>query len=163
MTSRKTSRGTLGALAILAAGLLAGCDLGHPGGYVARSNSYCEQTSTQIAKLDAPTTPKKQLQYALDRYTLVERLVSEMTESNLPGGQEGRDLKSRWLHPAEVSLVDGRSALTDLRSAVEADDRARADAAFDRADAIGTRGVDAALLEERGLARCATLFTPGAP
>lgn len=158
-----TSPKALVAALCLAGAVLAGCDLGHPGGYVARSNSYCNQTSTQLAKLDVPETAKEQLGYAIDRYTLIERLVSEMIESSLPSGDEGRQLRDRWLTPARLSLTDGHDALTRLRVAVESADRPAADAAFAQARLLGTTDVDVGLLRARGLTRCATLFETAAP
>lgn len=140
--------------------LLSGCDLGHPGGFTARSNSYCAQSARQINALARPADAQQQLQYAIDRYTAIERLVSEMTDSSLPGGQDGTQLRQRWLRPARASLVDGRAVLAALRDAMNRHDVARADAEFDRSLAIGTQQVDTALLRASGLSDCASVFTP---
>jgi hypothetical protein len=152
--------GALAAIGALTTSLLTGCDLGHPGGFTARSNSYCAQTSTEIAKLTHPTTPKAQLQFATDRYTIIERLVSEMTDSTLPSGSAGSTLRADWLRPARTSLVSGRTVLADLRAAVNADRPDPADVQFALSLAIGTEDVDTTLLRAKGLTDCADLFTP---
>jgi hypothetical protein len=148
----------------LAAGavLLTGCDVGQPSGFTARSEYFCHQTSTQIGDLSTPTTPKAQLQYATDRYTLLERLVSELTDSSLPGSSTGTELRERWLQPARVSLVGGRGVLVALRAAANTGDSAAAGAAFARSLAIGTGAVDTALLRDHGLNDCAQVFAPTA-
>jgi hypothetical protein len=145
----------------LAALLLAGCAVGRPTGFTARSNSFCADGTRSIAALKQPTDPLMQMQYATDRYTAVEHTVSELTDSNLPGGSIGAQLRSGWLRPARASLVAGRVTLEQLRTAVNAGDPAAATTAFIRAEAIGTQGVDTSLLSARGLSDCVHLFTPG--
>jgi hypothetical protein len=149
---------------LLAAGavLLAGCDVGQPSGFTARSEFFCRQTSTQIEDLKRPATPKAQLQFATDRYTLVERLVSELTDSSLPDSSTGNELRERWLRPARASLVDGRNVLVALRTAANTGDRAAADVAFAQSLAVGTGAVDTALLRGQGLPDCAQVFAPTA-
>jgi hypothetical protein len=142
--------------------LLAGCDVGQPSGFTARSEYFCHQASTQIGQLKTPATPKAQLQFATDRYTVVERLVSQLTDSSLPGSSTGTELRERWLRPARASLVDGRSVLVALRTAANTDDREAADTAFARSLSIGTGAVDTALLRSRGLQDCAQVFAPTA-
>jgi hypothetical protein len=154
-----TSRNRLLAAALLIP-LLAGCDLGHPGGFTAGSNSYCGQTSTAIEKLKHPDGPKAQLQYATDRYALIERLVSEMTEASLPGATKGARIRTDWLQPARTSLVRGRDVLAELRDAANAHDTAAADTAFSQSLAVGTVGVDTQLLRDDGLGKCAIVFAP---
>jgi hypothetical protein len=160
VTSR--SRATAGALAgaVLLLPLLAACDLGHPGGFTAGSNSFCGAAAKQIGKLARPTSPKGQLQFATDRYTVIEHLVSEMTDSSLPGGSEGAQVRDHWLRPARTSLSDGRSILVALRSAANSRDVAVADTQFARSLAIGTDDVDTALLRAHGLTQCANVFSP---
>ncbi len=153
-----TSPKAIALLAVAALGLLTGCDLGHPGGYVARSNSYCAQTSRAIAGLARPVTADQQLRFALDRYTLVEKLVSEMTDSARPGGGTGATLDADWLVPARRSLADGRTDLAGLRAAVRS--HTPTAAAFARTLAIGTVGVDTTSLRTLHLSDCALTFTP---
>ena len=151
------------AAATLAALLLAGCAVGRPTSYAGRSNSFCGDALTTIAKLKPPTDPRSQMQYAIDRYSAVEKTVSELTDSSVPGGSAGQHLRERWLRPARTSLADGRAVLERLQEAVSAGDRPAAAKAFEAASAVGISGVDAALLETLGLTRCATLFTPSSP
>jgi hypothetical protein len=159
VTLRRTL--ALGAAAALVP-LLGACNLGHPGGFTAGSNAFCRQASAAIAKLDRPDSPKEQLQYATDRYTVVERLVSEMTDSSRPGATFGRQVRDDWLRPARASLVAGRTVLIDLRAAVTTSDAGAAASAFDRSQAIGTQGVDTGLLRAHGLLDCAKVFQPTA-
>ncbi len=118
--------------------------------------------SRQITALATPTTPKEQLQYATDRYTIVEHLVSVMTDSSLPGGTEGSALNQGWLRPARASLIEGRSVLADLRTAMNADRAAEVAAEFGQSLAIGTQNVNTGLLRNRGLTDCAQVFEPTA-
>jgi hypothetical protein len=153
------------AIATVALVLVSGCDLGHPGGFTARTESYCAQYSTQLSKLDQPktlTTPKAQLQYAIDRYTDIERLVSVFTDASLPGGKLGQQLRAQWLRPARASLLIGRTVLAQLRVAANTHDVSQANAAFSRSLAIGTQGVDTTLLRAQGLTTCSQVFQPTA-
>lgn len=151
---------------VLAAGLLAitvaGCSSGGSG-YVSRSNHTCADARKTITGLKAPADPKAGLAYALDRYTAIEHAVSTLTDSSLPGGSTGRDLRERWLRPARASLEAGDHELSQLRDAARAGDRATASSAFTAATAAGTAGVDTALLRSRSLSTCAALFTASAP
>jgi hypothetical protein len=140
--------------------LLTGCDVGRPSGFTGLSNSFCSDTVHQISALKPPLTPKAHLQFATDRYTAVEHLVSELTDSSLPGGSEGQQLRGQWLRPARASLTAGRTVLAELRSAVLADDSASIATTFAASNAIGTAGVDLALLRAHGLTTCARAFTP---
>jgi hypothetical protein len=141
--------------------LLGGCAVGRPTGFTARSNSFCSDALTSIAKLKTPTDLKMQIQYATDRYTAVEHTVSELTDSSLPSGSAGQELRTGWLRPARASLLAGRSNLEQLRIAVNAGNTDAAATAFAQTESIGTQGVDTSLLAGRGLADCARLFTPG--
>ncbi len=89
---------------------LAGCTVGRPSGFTARSNDTCRDATKVIDALHVPRDPITALGYALDRYTAVERAVSTLTDSSLPAGQRGRELRERWMRPARASLEAG---LTD--------------------------------------------------
>ena len=135
------------------------CTVGRPMAFTARTNSFCSDAVTGIAKLAEPTSPIEQMQYAMDRYTIVEKAVSELTDSRLPGGTSGQQLRERWLRPARAALDRGRTALQDLRDAVHAHDVGAATTEFAAARSVGIEGVDTALLSAKGLGRCATLFS----
>jgi hypothetical protein len=115
---------------------------------------------TTITKLDRPTDPKMQMQYATDRYTAIEHVVSELTDSTLPSGSAGTRLRTDWLRPARASLAAGRESLEQLRVAVNSGNRASANSAFADTETIGTQGVDTGLLDSQGLNTCARLFVP---
>jgi hypothetical protein len=141
---------------------LAGCTIGRPTGFTARSNDTCRSAAREIDALDTPRDPGTALAYALDRYTAVERAVSTLTDSGLPGGSSGRVLRERWLRPARTSLTAAGDDLLRLRTAVRRRDSAAAALAFGSAADAGTAGVDTTLLRARGLTACAVLFTPTA-
>ena len=139
---------------------LTGCTVGGPTGFTARSDHTCREAMNAIGALDAPHDAVTALAYALDRYSAVERAVSTLTDSSLPAGQRGRELRERWLRPARASLEAADDELLRLRDAVRhRDDGAVAQAFADAAEA-GTQGVDTTLLRARGLTDCAALFTP---
>jgi hypothetical protein len=128
--------------------------------FTARSNSFCSDALTSISKLEAPSTPLRQIQYATDRYTALEKAVSELTDSSLPGGNTGNELRARWLRPARTALAGGRSTMLQLRNAVHAGNAPAAQVAFATARNVGIQGVDTGLLRTTGLDKCATLFSP---
>jgi hypothetical protein len=142
------------------AGCAAGCSVGGSSGWAHRSEHTCADANKTITKLKAPGDPKAALAYALDRYVAVEHAVSELTDSTLPGGAVGRDLRTLWLAPARASLKAADVDLRRLRTAVRAGDRTGASVAFGAATTAGTSGVDTAVLRTQGLSACATLFTP---
>lgn len=127
--------------------------------FTARSNSFCSDALTSIAKLDSPSTPLRQIQYATDRYTALEKAVSELTDSSLPSGNTGKELRDHWLRPARTALASGRTTMLQLRDAVHAGNAAAAQVAFASARSVGTHGVDTSLLKTKGLDKCATLFS----
>lgn len=163
MTSREALRlvAVVTAAVVLAAS--AGCSVGRPSGFVARSNDTCATATKTVSALKKPSDPRAALAYALDRYTALEHAVSTLTDSSLPGGPAGRDLRDSWLRPARASLRTGDDDLSRLRDAVRRHDDAGAALAFGSAALAGTSGVDTTLLRARGLIKCATLFTPAAP
>lgn len=150
-----------GLVAVVAAvvAVLAGCSSGSSG-WVHRSDHTCAEANQTIAELKAPRDPKAALAYALDRYVALEHAVSALTDSALPGGALGRDLRTLWLRPARASLRAADADLRRLRTAARAGDRTGASVAFGAATTAGTSGVDTALLRTRGLDACSTLFTP---
>jgi len=139
--------------------ILTSCAVGRPLGFTSRTNSFCSDALVSIAKLKAPTSPLRQIQYAMDSYSALEKAVSQLTDSSLPGGETGAALRERWLRPARTSLTEGRATLRQLRDAVHDDNRTAADAAFAATRQVGRAGVDTALLSASGLDRCARLFT----
>ncbi len=140
--------------------LLSGCAVGRPTSFTARSNSFCSDSLKVIAGLKPPSSPLRQIQYATDRYTTVEKTVSELSTSRRPGGEVGAELEQRWLGPARASLLAGRTPMTDLRDAVHGANAPAASTAFASARNAGTQGVDTALLRSLSLTDCAELFTP---
>jgi hypothetical protein len=150
-------------LAALALAGLTSCAVGQPSGFTARSNATCASASAAIAKLAAASDPPAALRYALDRYVIVEKAVSTLTDSSLPNGQLGDELRDRWLRPARASLATATTTLEDLRQAVRHGNRDAAASAFAAAVITGAAGVDAGYLRSQRLDRCAALFTPAIP
>lgn len=151
------------ALCALAVTLLTACAVGRPSGFTARSNATCGDASAAIAKLSAGSDPSAGLRYALDRYVIVEKAVATLTDSRLPGGQTGRELRDRWLRPARTSLATATAQLESLRQAVRRSDREASAGAFASAVVTGTVGVDTEYLTAQRLDKCAALFTPTVP
>jgi len=151
------------ALSLLAITTLAGCVVGQPSGFTARSNATCGHASAAITKLRAASDPSAALRYTLDRYVIVEKAVATLTDSRLPDGQTGRELHDRWLQPARTSLGTATVELERLRQAVRRADRDAAASAFASAVVTGTVGVDAGYLLAQRLDKCAALFTPSVP
>jgi hypothetical protein len=147
-------------LGLVAVVLLAGCAVGRPLSFTGRTNSFCTDANHLVSTLKAPTTPKAHLQYATDRYTAIEHLVSELTDGSLPAGTTGQQLRADWLRPARASLLSGRSVLADLRAAIKADNSTSIASTFTQSNAIGTAGVDVGLLRAHGLTACVPAFTP---
>ena len=154
-------------LALLAAPIaavaLVGCSASSPSTFAAHGNRTCADTTKTITALRTPRDPRAALAYALDRYVALEHAVSTLTDSSLPGGTVGRELRTRWLRPARASLRAADASLNRLRDAARAGDRAAASAAFATAATAGTAGVDTSLLRTRALITCAGLFTPSTP
>lgn len=139
--------------------MLTGCAVGRPLGFTGRSDSFCGDALKSIAGLHTPTTTRDEMRYAMDRYTAMEKVVSELTDSSLPGAATGNALRDRWLRPARASLLTGRGVLNELQRAVTAGDIGTAAPAFAATAAIGTANVDTRLLAAQGLTNCAKLFT----
>ena len=80
MTSREALRlvAVVTAAVVLAAS--AGCSVGRPSGFVARSNDTCATATKTVSALKKPSDPRAALAYALDRYTALEHAVGR------PGG-----------------------------------------------------------------------------
>ena len=152
-------------LSLLAITTLPGCAVGEASGFTARSNATCGHASAAITKLSAASDPNAALRYALDRYVIVEKAVATLTDSRLPEGQTGRELRDRWLQPARTSLGAATVELERLRQAVRKADRDAAASAFASAVVTGSVGVgvDAGYLLAQRLDRCAALFTPSIP
>ena len=149
------------AAAILAIGGLTGCTLGESSTFAGRGQDSCEKTSSQIAALTRPISPVDRIGYALDRYTDVERLVSEISSDvSFPGGIRGATLRRGWLEPSRASLREGRVHLQALRVAVQSGDRAEQDRAFAESIRAGTVGVEPAALKANGLTSCVAVFAP---
>jgi len=149
-----------GVVAFVAVVVLAGCSVSGSSGWAHRSEHTCADANKTITKLEAPRDSTAALAYALDRYGAVEHAVSTLTDSALPGGALGRELREVWLAPARASLEAADADLRRLRAAARAGDRTGASVAFDAAITAGTSGVDTALLRTQGLSACATLFSP---
>lgn len=131
--------------------------------FAARSDASCAKAQRAIDQLavrgdTATGTPAAALRTAIDRYTIVERLVSEISEGKLPSGAEGRRLQASWIDPSRASLTDRRSDLDALSRAVDDGRNAEVPALAAAASLAGTDGVDAAYLGQLGMPACSALF-----
>jgi hypothetical protein len=139
---------------------LTGCTLGQSSSFSGRAEASCRQASADIKTASPTSDPVALLGNALDRYTDVERVVSEIaSDVSFPGGARGQTLRSDWLEPARSSLRTGRDDLDTLRAAVRSGDRTAQITAYQAALTAGTVGVKPASLQALDLPACATLFT----
>jgi hypothetical protein len=153
--------GVVAVCAAVAGALLTGC--GDSTNFAQRTDDTCAHAMTTIAGLGAPSDPRAGLKYALDRFGAMDLAVSTVTDSALPPGAEGDQLRQRWLQPARTSLARARPALAQLQVAVQHGDRVPAAAAFSAVAGAGTGSVDPEVLTSHGLPRCAALFGSPAP
>jgi hypothetical protein len=151
-----------GLAAVVAAGL-SGCgtDLD---GFASRADASCAKSARSIERLavtgDTSTgTPTAALRTALDRFKIIELLISELTEGALPGGADGAAIESRWLAPSRASMVARQSALLALSHAVRDGQDARVPELAAAASLAGVDGVDYGFLADSGMPRCSVLFS----
>jgi len=150
----------LTALALTA--LLAGCTTSSAR-FADRADAACAKAQHTIDRLslrgDTSTgSTTATLRKAIDQYTIMERLVSEIAEGVLPGGAAGQEIRSGWLEPARASLSARRTDLDALSRAVDSGD-ADSIARWSAAAALaGTDGVDTGYLGSHDMAACAALF-----
>ena len=154
--------GVAAGAAVLGSSLLTGCgtDLA---GFADRADAACAKAGRTIDRLaitgdTSAGTATAALRTALDRYKVIELLISELTESARPGGADGRAIEDNWLDPARRSLAERQSDLLALSHAVRDGDDARVPELADLASRAGVDGVDAGYLGDNGMPACAALF-----
>lgn len=154
LRSRRTVGAVLGATFVV--GMLSGC--GSPS---TRLAGICTDVVTGTGAIPAYRTsdPTSAVQYALARFTLVERAVSTAREASLPTA-DATTLRHVWLEPAVTSLATWSVRLETLRVAAVARNSTALAAALPPALAVGTVGVDVGALGRAGLPSCARAFTP---
>ncbi|MCW2604071.1 MAG: hypothetical protein JWN61_2206 [Pseudonocardiales bacterium] len=162
MTRARRALAATGLAAVLAAGL-SGCgtDLA---GFADRADAACAKSLRVVDRLattgDTSTgTPTAALRTALDRYKVIELLVSELTEGALPGGADGSAIESKWLGPSRRSMEAREKDLLDLSHAVGDGDDDRVPELAASADRAGVDGVDKEFLVEANMPSCAALFS----
>lgn len=163
-TRRVLAAGGLGiALALAASGC--GTDLA---GFSSGADASCAKSLRAVQQLattgDTSTgTPTAALRTALDRYKIIELLISELTEGALPGGDDGAAIKDRWLDPSRRSLESRRADLLALSHAVRDGEDSRVPELAAAADLAGVDGVDQQYLSTSAMPSCATLFSAPTP
>ena len=154
----------LAALAVGAGLVLSGCS-SSPSQFASRSDAACAKAGAAIDRLaisgDTSTgTDAAALRAALDRYAIIERLVSQISTSSMPSGDPGKAVESQWLDPSRRSMVDRQPDLRALSVAVHNGDAAKVPSLAAAAELAGTDGVDTAYLRGQGMDSCATVFSP---
>ena len=154
--------GVAAGAAVLGSSLLTGCgtDLA---GFADRADAACAKAGRTIDRLaitgdTSAGTATAALRTALDRYKVIELLISELTEGARPGGADGRAIEDNWLDPARRSLAERQADLLALSHAVRDGDDARVPELTDLAARAGVDGVDAGYLSDNGMPACAALF-----
>lgn len=125
--------------------------------FVSEANETCSRYAQRIDDKTLPSTPQQGIQYAIGYYTELDLAVSTLRGLRLPS-HDARDLRTRWLIPAQRSLAGFQPQLQTIRTASLAGDGAQVDALLARLRGVGGAGVDGAYLDSLGLTSCHTLF-----
>lgn len=143
---------------MLALPVLSGCGLGvSRATFVARANTACAHSAARIAAMRQPDSPEDTIGYAIDLFAQKDRLLTELTEADLPSA-EAAALRSGWLRPATRDLNRARADLPAISRAVRAADPDRTAAGLTALRAADTAGVDDAMLLRYGLTGCLKVF-----
>jgi hypothetical protein len=156
-------RAVAGALAIALAIGLSGCGTGMAG-FADGTNASCAKSLRAVQRLastgDTSTgTPTAALRTALDRFKIIELLVSELTEGAQPGGADGAAITDKWLDPSRRSLAARQKDLLALSHAVRDGQDAAVPELATAAQRAGADGVDAQFLADSDMPACAALFS----
>lgn len=133
-------------------------------GFAERADASCAKSLRTVERLattgDTSTgTPTAALRTALDRYKIIELLISELTEGARPGGADGAAIETKWLDPSRRSMESREKDLLALSHAVRDDDDARVPALAEAAEQAGVDGVDEQFLADNDMPSCAALFS----
>lgn len=139
--------------------LLAGCSTTRSK-FVSNANKQCAKYEHRLKAKVLPKTTKAGINYALNYYTDLDLAESALNEMALPSA-DAKDIKDRWLHPAQRSLAAFRKNLQIIRKASMDGDSTTVDHQLDLLWHLGSKGVDADYLKSLGVSRCIPLF--GAP
>ena len=156
--------------ALAAAGAAAALVLGLSGcgtdlaGFSDRAEPACAKALRAVERLGisgdtSVGTPTAALRTALDRYKIIELLVSELTEGALPGGADGEAIEAKWLDPSRRSMDAREKDMLELSHAVRDGDDERVPELAEAADRAGADGVDDQFLADNDMPSCAALFS----
>lgn len=142
--------------AVLLLGLVSGCGTSRAG-FTADADRACAKSANRLAALHRPTSAGATLGYGLDVYAEKDRLLTVLSEMDLPKNDAG-SLRTHWLEPARTDLANYFPRLKRLRAAALADNFEAADDELLMLSHAGSGGVDAPMLTGLGLRDCGALF-----
>lgn len=152
-----------GGLGIALAVSLSGCGT-DMAGFSTSADASCAKSLRAVERLattgdTSNGTPTAALRTALDRYKIIELLVSQLTEGDLPAGTDGTDIQDKWLDPSRRSLTSRETDLLALSHAVRDGDDGQVATLAEAAEQAGVDGVDRQFLVASNMPSCAALFS----
>ena len=136
--------------------LLSGCSTTRSK-FVSNANNECAKYQKRLDAKVLPTTTKRGINYALNYYTDLDLAESALNEMALPKA-DAKEIRERWLNPAQQALSEFRKNLQVIRKASMDGDSATVDHQLDLLWHLGSKGVDAQYLKSLGVSRCIPLF-----
>jgi hypothetical protein len=125
--------------------------------FVSNANDQCAKYGQRLNAKVHPKTTKAGIDYALNYYTDLDLAESALNEMSLPKS-DAKQIKERWLDPAQRSLAAFRGNLQIIRKASIDGDSGTVDHQLDLLWHLGSKGVDAQYLKSLGVSRCIPLF-----
>lgn len=144
------------AAAAATAVLLTGCSTTRSK-FVSNANDQCAKYQHRLNAKVLPKTTKAGINYALNYYTDLDLAVSALNEIALPKA-DAKQIRQRWLEPAQHSLAAFRKNLLIIKKASMDGDSATVDHQLTLLWHLGSKGVDAQYLRSLGVSRCIPLF-----
>lgn len=125
--------------------------------FVSNANDQCAKYEQRLKAKALPKTTKAGIDYALNYYTDLDLAESALNEMSLPKA-DAKEIKERWLNPAQRSLAAFRSNLQIIRKASMDGDSGTVDHQLDLLWHLGSKGVDAQYLKSLGVSSCIPIF-----
>lgn len=154
MTLRRLAAAALAVAAI--AVMLTGCSTTRSK-FVSSANDQCAKYEQRLKAKSLPKTTKAGINYALNYYTDLDLAESALNEMSLPKA-DAKDIRDRWLRPAQRSLAAFRGNLQIIRKASMDGDSGTVDRQLDLLWHLGSKGVDAQYLKSLGVTQCIPIF-----
>jgi|SRR5579875_3184911 len=125
--------------------------------FVSNANNECAKYQKRLDAKALPTSTKRGINYALNYYTDLDLAESALNEMALPKS-DAKQIRDRWLDPAQHALSAFRKNLQVIRKASMDGDTATVNHQLDLLWHLGSEGVDAQYLKSLGVSQCIPLF-----